>query len=82
MSRRSVTWFLMIAANVTIWSVLGLYGSLAAQQPGRQFGNALEQRGEMIRELREIKTLLREQNRILRSLGQPTNHEVTPQTRR
>ena len=39
------------------------------------FTMADDQRADMIKELREIKELLREQNSILRQLGKPDKHE-------
>jgi hypothetical protein len=49
--------------------VLGFYSSSGAAPQGGQppFANAVEQRNEMIRELHEIKELLKEQNALLRS---------------
>lgn len=50
--------------------VLGLYAAqTSAQQQQAQlpFANSVEQRGEMIRELREIKDLIKEQNALLRA---------------
>lgn len=55
--------------NGVAWGVLGFYSTLgAAPQAGQPpFANAIDQRLEMVRELREIKELLREQNALLRS---------------
>ena len=66
--------------NVPVWSVvpfiggvglcvLGFYSSSGAAPQGGQppFANAVEQRNETIRELREIKELLKEQNALLRA---------------
>jgi hypothetical protein len=48
--------------------VLGFYClESAAQQPAQPFANAVDQRNEMIRELREIKELLKEQNQLLKA---------------
>ena len=49
--------------------VLGFYSSSGAAPQGGQppFANSVEQRSETIRELREIKELLKEQNAMLRS---------------
>jgi len=54
-------------------SVLGFYSSSGAAPQGAQppFANAVEQRNEMIRELHEIKELLKEQNAMLRSTTKP-----------
>lgn len=48
--------------------VLGFYSSSGAAPQGGQppFANSVEQRSETIRELREIKELLKEQNALLR----------------
>lgn len=66
--------------RVPVWSVapfvlgvglcvLGFYRSSGAAPQGGQppFANAVEQRSETIRELREIKELLKEQNALLRA---------------
>ena len=68
MSSTRFSWALLIAVNALIWGVLSFDGdSHAAPQPGRQpFGNAIEQRNEMIGHLQQIKSLLEEQNRLLR----------------
>ena len=49
--------------------VLGFYNSSGAAPQGGQppFANAVDQRNEMIRELREIKELLKEQTALLRA---------------
>ena len=62
-------WMLLVAANVLMWSVLSFSSrSGAAQAGGEQpFANAVQQRNEMIRELQEIKLLLKEQNALLRA---------------
>jgi hypothetical protein len=59
----------LVAANVAAWGVLGFYSTLgAAPQTGQPpFANPVEQRAEQVRELREIKELLKEQNQLLRS---------------
>ena len=67
-SKRIGAWTLVIAANVLAWGVLSFYGSTVAAQAGKQpFSNAVEQRNRMVRELQEIKVLLREQNALLRA---------------
>lgn len=73
-------WLLLVAANVAAWGVLGLYGVLgAAPQAGQPpFANPIDQRAEMIRELREIKELLREQNAMLRRSIRPDANPVAP----
>ena len=73
MKRSHLCWMLVIVANVIALSVLGFYQSVgSAQQRETQngqppFQNAVEQRQEMIRELKEIAALLKEQNALLRS---------------
>jgi hypothetical protein len=62
-----------LAAGLLL-GVLGLWGTVVAQSPptpgaGKQpFANAVEQRDEMVRELREIRTLMTEQNELLKKL--------------
>jgi len=60
----------LLLLNVLAWGVLGLFQFTNAQQlnTGGQlpFANSNEQRSNMLRELREIKELLKEQNAILR----------------
>ena len=67
MSRRS-GWALLIAANALIYYVLSFYQSSPAAPPNPRlpFANSVEQRFEMVGELREIKELLKEQNKLLR----------------
>jgi hypothetical protein len=54
--------------------VLGLWGTVGAQNQGTPgagqppFANAVDQRNEMIRELREIHVLMKEQNNLLKQL--------------
>ena len=62
-------WTLMIAANVLFLCVLSFYRTTAAAPPKAKqpFANAVEQRMEVIKELREIKNLLKEQNALWRS---------------
>jgi hypothetical protein len=61
-------WTWLVAANVAFAGVLGFYSTLgAAPQAGQPpFANPVEQRADTIRELREIKELLKEQNELLR----------------
>lgn len=62
-----------VAVGVLLTScMLGLYRSASAQQQrGNQlpFSNSVEQRESMVRELREIKALIREQNTLLRTIA-------------
>jgi hypothetical protein len=68
MSSTRSGWAVLVAANALIWGMLSLDdASHAAPQPGRQpFVNAVEQRNEIILQLQQIKSLLEEQNRLLR----------------
>ena len=73
MKRNYLGWTLLVIANVLVLCVLGFYQSVGtAQQREAQngqppFQNAVEQRQEMIRELKEIAALLKEQNSLLRN---------------
>ena len=62
-------WTWLIVANVLFFCVLGFYWPTAAApaKPRQPFANSVEQRMEMIKELREIRMLLKEQNELLRS---------------
>ena len=62
-------WTLTIAAVLVSWGVLSFYERSSAAPQGARvpFANAVEQRNEIVRELREIKLLLKEQNKILRA---------------
>ena len=68
-------WLGILAANAVVLGVLGLYGGVvAAPQAGQPpFANPIDQRAEMVRELREIKELLKEQNALLRSSRNKTD---------
>jgi hypothetical protein len=61
-------WTWLVIANVVVAGVLGFYSTLGAQPQGGlpPFANPVEQRAEQVRELREIKELLKEQNELLR----------------
>ncbi|MDX1947429.1 MAG: hypothetical protein SFU86_18655 [Pirellulaceae bacterium] len=67
MSAPVFRWSLPAAFVGLVVGVLGFYGSgiAAPQQP--PFASSVEQRSEMIQELREIKELLKEQNALLRA---------------
>jgi len=69
MYKKAFGWGALVCANLVMWCVLSFYESSdAAPQTGRQpFSNAVEQRHEIIRELQQIRTLLREQNQLLRA---------------
>ena len=59
---------LLVSANVLGLLVLGFYsiGGAAPQAGQPPFANPVDQRNDMVRELREIKELLKEQNALLR----------------
>ena len=67
--KRRTGWALLITANVLCYCVLSFYRTTdAAPAKGYPpFANSVEQRVEMVGQLREIKELLREQNVLLRS---------------
>ena len=62
-------WAVLVAANVLFFCGLSFYrtGSAAPRGGGEPFANAVQQRGEMVRVLTEIRALLKEQNALLRS---------------
>jgi hypothetical protein len=64
-------WTWLVIGNALVLSVLGFYRTLgAAPQAGQPpFANPVEQRSDMVRELREIKELLKEQNALLKGSG-------------
>lgn len=68
MTRRA-GWMWLMVASVLLCCVLGFYWSIEAAppKPAQPFANSVEQRMEMIQELREIRLLLKEQNALLRS---------------
>ncbi len=74
MSKTKVSWAFLIAASVVLSSFLVFdRGSDAVAQQTRQpFSNSVGQRAEMIRELKEIRTLLKEQNSLLRQIAGQT----------
>lgn len=69
LQKNNTRWALVVAANALMWCVLSFQGDTAAAPRGGQppFANAVEQRGEMVRRLTEISSLLKEQNALLRS---------------
>jgi hypothetical protein len=78
MNRNLWGWVVLIFANVLAWGMLGFQGRIGAapQDVKMPFDNAIQQRAEMIRELREIKTVLKEQNSLLRAaVNRPETHE-------
>ena len=68
MQGSSYRWTLLVSLNVLAWGVLVFSGKIGAVPPNPQpFANAVEQNMEIIRELKEIKTLLQDQNTLLRT---------------
>lgn len=64
---RSTAWPLLIMANVLFCGVLSLYQpGIAAQPAPARIANPIEQRAEMLDELRQIRELLKAQNELLR----------------
>ncbi len=61
-------WTVLVVLNLLAICVLGFLQSTQAQPQGNlPFANAVEQRNEMIVQLREINAQLKEQNALLRS---------------
>ena len=74
-------WGIAALAGLALVGMLGFYGPPRAvsQPPRMPFSNAVEQRSNMIQELRQIRRLLEEQNRILRLLAsRPDSRELPP----
>lgn len=68
-----------ITAVAAVICVLGFYSLVTAAPAGQPpFANSVEQRAEMIAELREIKELLKEQNTLLRQVGKTDGRGKTP----
>jgi hypothetical protein len=69
MKKPGLSWMVLIFANMAMWGMLGFQGRIGAapQDVRMPFDNAVQQRNEMIRELQEIKGLLKEQNALLRA---------------
>lgn len=65
--RFSIRFATLVGLNLAAWCVLGFYDRSGAAPPAKMpFANSVEQRGEIVQELREIKELIREQNALLR----------------
>jgi len=62
-------WTWLVTGNLALLCMLGFYSTLGAAPPAGQppFANPIDQRLDMIRELHEIKELLKEQNSLLRA---------------
>jgi hypothetical protein len=68
-SNNSFRWVALVSANVLAWCMLCFHqNSTAAPPPGAPpFANAIEQRLEMIEQLKQVNALLKEQNTLLKS---------------
>ena len=87
MQNLAKSWHFWTLLNLFLWGVLGFYSTIGAAPPGGQppFADAAEQRSDMIRELQEIKELLKEQNTLLRenrAKGDALKPDVKPTPRR
>jgi hypothetical protein len=71
MQGSSFRWLVLVSVNALAWGALILSGKIGAAPP--PFANQVEQNIEIIRELKEIKTLLQEQNGLLRANATPKN---------
>lgn len=69
MTKRSIFFTALILGNAVAWYMLGFSetNSMAQQGVREPFANSVEQRGEMIEQLRAIQAELSEQNELLRS---------------
>jgi len=69
MNTETTRWLILITLNVCVMSVLCFYNTTGAapRNADPPFNNSVQQRENMIRELREIKVLLKEQNALLKS---------------
>jgi hypothetical protein len=69
-SNSSFRWAVLISANVLAWCMLCFHQDSTAAAPAAPtppFANAVEQRIEMIEQLKQVNALLKEQNALLRS---------------
>jgi hypothetical protein len=64
---KSYRWALLVGANVLTWCMLCLHQQSTAAPSPPPFANAVEQRFEMIDQLKQINALLKEQNSLLKS---------------
>jgi len=62
-------WTLLIGANVLCWCVLSFYQATdaAPRTTNQPFANSVEQRAEMVAQLKEINAQLKAQTAILQS---------------
>jgi hypothetical protein len=70
----------LVCATAVTLSVLGFYSTTGAAPQGAQppFANAVEQRLEVVTELRAIKELLKEQNDLLRAAQRNQANGIKP----
>lgn len=66
---RKISFRVLVALNVACWCVLGFYQNLSWAQKRRDppFANSVEQRNEMVEQLRKVNAQLELQNALLRS---------------
>ena len=71
---------LLAGGIAVVTSVLGFYSTTGAAPTGGQppFANSVEQRLEIVTELREIKELLKEQNALLRAAQKNQGNGIKP----
>ena len=69
MKRQMLGWVVFAFANVMAWCMLGFQQPIGAAPTDVKmpFDNAIQQRAEIIRELQEIKAVLKEQSGLLRA---------------
>jgi hypothetical protein len=71
MNNRRIRWTILIAFNVLCWYMLGFHQptSVAQQSTNGElpFANSVQQRFDIIDQLKEINAQLKEQNALLRS---------------
>ena len=73
MRKNQLNWIVLATVNLCVLGMLFFHQESSAWQTGQQqpFANAVDQRQEMIRELKAIRGLLEEQNTLLRG-----NHQT------
>ena len=69
MTKSNTRWAGLITINALLWCVLGFYqaGNAAPRGGKLPFSNSVEQRHEMVVQLKQINAQLREQNALFRS---------------
>ena len=81
MKRIPLRWALLVAGNVAAWCVLSFFQTTTAAPPPAeryQFGNAIEQRQEIINQLKELNASVKEQNALLRGGRAPQVVPIRP----